>query len=206
MKTVPYQRNPGNACALACYTMAAQYLLPERDVTFEKLAKLADWKKGYVVWGFAVWDWLMDQGIHLIDYDVVDYEAWAKEGVDGLRRSVPEKEFAFYEENTYDLEKESELIDLMYQHPNFTYKKQKPAWSDVLAEVRKSGICDVTLNLRTLNHQDGLVVHRVVILDINETRVVFHDPNDKPGRKEPIAHFKSAFEALGAPELARYWI
>ena len=86
MKQVPYHGNPGNACALACYTMVAQYLLPDMHITFEQLAKLADWKEGYVVWGFPAWKWLMDQGLYVVDYDVIDYEAWAKDGVSGLRK------------------------------------------------------------------------------------------------------------------------
>jgi len=46
MKQVPNHSNPGNACALACYTMIAQYLLPGRNITFKQLAKITDWKKG----------------------------------------------------------------------------------------------------------------------------------------------------------------
>lgn len=50
MKQVPYHDNPGNACALACYTMVTQYLLPDVDITFEQLGQLSDWQPVYVVW------------------------------------------------------------------------------------------------------------------------------------------------------------
>ena len=56
MKQVPYIANPDDSgCALACYTMVAQYLLPSLHITFEQVAEIADWKSGYVVWGFPVW-------------------------------------------------------------------------------------------------------------------------------------------------------
>lgn len=207
MKQVPYHGNPGNACALACYTMAAQYLLPNKNFTFEQLAKIAGWRKGYVVWGFELWKYLMDQGIHVIDYDTFDYAAWANEGIEGLKKTVPPQELKFYEENTYDLEAESGLAQQMLEHPNFTNVKRKPTWDDVLSEFRKPGICDVTLNSRLLNHEQGFVIHRVILLDITSQEVIFHDPNgDWSGknRREPLKFFRKVFETMEGPELARY--
>lgn len=207
MKQVPYQFNPGNACALACYTMAAQYLLPDEGITFEQLAKIGKWQPGYVVWGSAVWGWLMDRGVHITDYDTIDYEAWANKGVAGLQKSVPPAEFSFYKEHTFDLEAESKRVNLVYQHPHFTYIRRAPTWSDIVAEFDKPGICDLTLNSRTLNREEGFAVHRVVLLDITPDEVVFHDP-DKAGtgayRREPLQHFKRTVASLGSPELARY--
>lgn len=189
--------------------MVAQYLLPDKNITFEQLAKLADWKKGYAVWGFPARKWLMDQGVHMTDYDVIDYAAWAKDGVEGLRKSVSGKEFNYYEKATYDLGLESKRVNLMYNHPNFTYIRRKPTWSDVVSEFRKPGACDLTLDSRVLNRENGsgLKLHRVVILDITSDEVVFNDPNsagDGVGRREPLKHFRSAFEK--APELARYYL
>lgn len=209
MKNVPYHANPGNACALACYTMVAQYLLPDKRTSFEELAKLAEWKKGYLVWGFSVWEWLMNQGVHMIDYDVIDYEAWAKDGVEGLRKSVPVKEFKFYKDNTFDLELESKKVNLMLNHSNFTYVRRKPTWADVVREHEKPGVCDVTLNSRVLNQTDGFSLHRVALLDITDTKVVFNDPDKAgkgAGRRESLAHFRKSFEDVEAPELARYYV
>ena len=207
MKQVPYQSNPGNACALTCYTMVAQYLLPDRNITFEQLAKIADWKKGYVVWGFPVWEWLMNQGIYLTDYDNIDYEAWAKDGVTGLKSSIPAREFAYYQENSFDLEAESERIKLAFNHPHFTYVQHTPSWDEVVTEFNKPGICDVTLNLSFLNREKGFVGHRVILIDISKDVVVFHDPNGEGTgayRHEPLEHFKEAVASFGSPELARY--
>ncbi|HVX48070.1 MAG TPA: hypothetical protein VHA05_01805 [Candidatus Saccharimonadales bacterium] len=209
MKQVPYHGNPGNACALACYTMAAQYLLPEKHFTFERLAEKADWHKGYVVWGFRLWKWLMDHGVHIVDYDTIDYQAWADNGAEGLRASVPPKEFEFYQKNTFDLEEESKRVSLMLDHPNFSYKKQKPTWGDVVREHNLPGIVDVTVNKRHLDREEGFVGHRVILLDITDNEVVFHDPNrDGSGkeRREPLEHFRTVFEAQSEPELARYYL
>lgn len=209
MRQVPYYGNRGNACALACYLMAAQYLFPDKGFTFEQFAKIAEWKQGYVVWGFNLWKWLMDQGMKAVDYDTIDYEGWAKNGVRGLKESVPETQFKYFEETSFDLEAESRKVGLMFNHPNFTYIRRKPTWDDVIAEFNKSGICDLALNSRRLNKTEGYSSHRVILIDINDKEVVFHDPNnDWSGayRKEKLGFFKEVFADMGAPELNRYYL
>jgi hypothetical protein len=206
MRQVPFHDNPGNACALACYTMAAQYLFPELDITFEQLGKIANWHKGYAVWGFPVWKWLMDRGMKMVDYDVIDYQAWAEKGIDGLKSTLTEEEFNFYKNGTYDLEETRKDINLAFKHPNFTYIKKKLTWQDVVNEYKKPGICDLTLNSAILNKKSGFSGHRILIIDILDKEIVFHDPskNGGPYRKESISFFRQAFEYLDGPELARY--
>src|ERR1035437_306613 len=140
MRQVPYHDNPGNACALACYTMVAQYLLPNENITFEQLAAVADWKPGYVVWGFPVWKWLMDHGVSITDMDVIDYDRWAKEGTAGLKKSVPKKEFDYYQQFTYDLDWEARQASFTMGHKNFTYVHRSPTWAEVEEEFLKPGI------------------------------------------------------------------
>lgn len=209
MKNVPYHHNPGNACALACYTMAAQYLLPNKNLTFEQLGKIARWKDGYVVWSFTLWAWLMNRGVHIVNYDTIDYESWATKGVQGLEESCTKKVFDFYNENTFDLKAETQYINKMYNHDSFTYINKKPTWDDVVREHNSSGVCDVTVDSAKLNNIDGFILHRVILLDITDTEVIFNDPNkDGTGkwRHEPLEKFKSNFENLDSPELARYYL
>ncbi len=207
MKKVPYHGNPGNACALACYTMAAQYLFPENSPTFEQLGKIANWQKGYVVWAFPVWEWLMDKGVSITDIDVIDYESWAEEGTEGLKKSVSTKEFEFYKDNTYDLEEVGRQIGLVWNHHNFTFIRKKLTWEDVIEQFSLPGICDITVDGRKISRRPGFSVHRVVLIDITDKEVVFHDPNkDSSGayRRESIEFFRSCFESLDGPEMARY--
>src|SRR3990167_6586554 len=102
MLDIPYVANPGKGCALACYTMVAKYFFPE--TTFEQIAKISDWEPGYVIWPFRFWLWIMDKGVKVTDYDLIDLQGWADKGVEGLRQSVGEKEFNNYLSNTKNLE------------------------------------------------------------------------------------------------------
>lgn len=122
-----------------------------------------------------------------------------------MKDSLPEKEFIFIKENTFKPDNLKESIQKVFLQDNFTYIKRKPTWEDVLNEFSKPGICDLTLNSAILNDKEGFIGHRVVIIDISDTEVIFHDPNfDGSGayRKETIDLFKQAFE--DNPELTRY--
>jgi hypothetical protein len=207
MKQVPYHDNPGNACALACYTMTAQYLLPDQNITFEQLGKIADWEKGYTVWGFTVWNFLMDKGVHITDYDTINYQKWARNGFGSLKDSLPSVEFNTYKNGTYDVDTVGKQIELALNHPNFTYIQRKPTWKDVVTEFNKPGICELTINANALNNLNGFSSHRIVLIDITDKEVIFHDPN-RTGtgayRHDPLNHFKNMYENVDEPELAHY--
>lgn len=205
MLDVPYFGAPKNACALACYTMVAKYFFPE--TTFKQIAKISNWEPGFIVWAFKFWCWIMEKGIEVEDYDLIALRAWADEGIKGLRKSVSEKEFGFYKKNTKDLNELTEDIRKVMKHKNFTYYQQRPKFSDLLKAFNKGSVCEVVLDARTLDNGEGFSLHRIVILDVNEKNVTFHDPREKPqpARKETIELFrKSWLEAVSEPELCVY--
>lgn len=211
MKIVPYEKNRGNSCALSCYTMVARYLWPEKGITFEQLAKIADYHVGYVAWGFSVWLWMIEQGAKIIDYDVVDYEAWAKCGLDGYKNSVSVEHYNDVVSKTFDINKDTEDLKKLFGNPNFTFVKKIVDWNDVLHEFEKPGLCDLTMDANIIDpgrNQDGMALHRVILLDITDDEVVFHDPNiDGTGanRREPLELFKKAFLAVpDGSEICRY--
>lgn len=202
---VPYVAAPKNACALACYTMVAKYFFPK--TTFAQIAKISAWEPGYIVWPFNFWKWIMDKGIVVEDYDLISLQAWASEGCEGLKRTVSEKEFKFYQENTKDLNKLTNSIRKVMRHKNFRYHQKKPTLLDLIIAHRTGGICEVVLDARTLDRKRGFSLHRVVILNINDKEVIFHDPRQKPrpARRESIELFKKAWlEAVSDPELCIY--
>jgi hypothetical protein len=187
--------------------MIAQYLLHDASITFKQLGKIAGWRKNYVVWEFPIWKWLMDQGVYITDYDIIDYDAWSREGIAGLKSSIPSEEFKWYEENTYDLNEVTGHVQQAFVHANFTGIRKKPTWEEVVAEYGKPGICDIVLNSHALNRKEGFAAHRVVLIEITGEEVIFHDPNhDGSGeyRHESIDHFKMALESIESPALARY--
>lgn len=205
MLDIPYEKNHEKACALACYTMTARYFFPES--TFEKIAKISDWYPEYVIWAFKFWLWIMDKGIKITNYDLIDLEAWANKGVDGLKKSISKREFDFYMDNTKNIKSHSDDIKKVLAHSNFIHYRKKPKWNDLVGAFNRGAVCEITLNSHVLNNKKDFSLHRIVILDINDKEIVFHDPSKKPrpARKESVALFKKAWlETVDEPELCIY--
>jgi len=205
MLNIPYISNPGKACALACYTMTSKYFFPE--TTFEQVAKISDWEPGYVIWPFKFWLWIMDKGIKVVDYDLIDLQKWADEGMAGLKKSVSEKEFNYYLKNTKNLESYSADIKKVLNHPNFIYNQRKPEFQDLEQAFQKGAVCEVVLNSNILDGENGFEMHRVVVLDITDNDIIFHDPRKsipRPERKENKKLFEKAWLGLAEPELCAY--
>jgi len=208
MLNIPYVKSPDeNACALASYTMVAKYFFPA--TTLEEVAKVSNWEPGYVVWAFKFWLWIMDKGVKVTEYDLVDYRAWADKGIKGLEESVSKKEFEFYKNHTKDLESYSQDIRRVLEHENFVHVKANPQFSDLEKAYQSGGICEIVLDSSTLEDEEDFSLHRVVILDVAEDAVVFHDPQEEPmpARQVSRALFqKSWLEEVSEPELCIYKI
>ncbi len=209
MLNIPFEENRGNACALSCYTMTARYFFPE--ITFEQVAKISDWRKDYLVWGFKFWLWIMDRGIKIINYDLIDLESWAEKGIDTLGDSISKEELKIYKDKTYKSENYAETIKKVLAHPNFIFKRKKPTFQNLKDSFQRGAVCEVILDCLTLDKQgdvNKISLHRVVILDITDKEITFHDPrtnNPRPKRRENIKLFKKAWlERLDGPELCIY--
>jgi hypothetical protein len=205
MLNIPYVGSSKNACALACYTMVAKYFFP--DITFERIAQISDWHEGYVVWGFKFWLWIAEKGIKITDYDLIDTDLWIQDGVDGLRKNLSEKEFNYIYTHTKDLEALREDLKLINKHPNFTYHRQKPNMALLRTAIEAGNPAEVVLDSHTLDRIDGFALHRVVVTDMDDSFVTFHDPREipQPYRKVSLEHFENSWlRAVKEPELCIY--
>lgn len=204
MLDIPYFKNPGKACALACYAMTANYFFS--GTTFEEIARISDWTPGYIIWPFKFWLWIMDQGVKVTDYDLINLEEWAQAGIAGLQNSINEKEFNFYIAGTKDIDACQNDIIKIIKHPNFIYHQRKPNFEDLESHFRTGAVCEAVLDSKTLDRETGFSLHRVVILDVNEEFVLFHDPRQepRPSRRESRKLFKRAWLDIDEPELCVY--
>lgn len=204
MLNIPFVKQPDpKSCALACSTMIAKYYFPE--TSFTQVAEISNWQAGYVVWTYKFWIWIMNQDIKITEYDLIDSKAWADDGIEGLKKSVSEKEFKYYVENSKDINSYSEDIKQVFVHKNFTYFQQKPSFEDLEKALSNGHICEVVLDSRNLRDQEGFSLHRVVILGIDSEDIVFHDPAVGPACRFSISKFKEAWlEAVSEPELCIY--
>ncbi|HVT00871.1 MAG TPA: cysteine peptidase family C39 domain-containing protein [Patescibacteria group bacterium] len=175
MLSVPYIKQPDEeSCALACYAMIAKYFFLE--TSFEDVAKISDWEKGYIIWAFKFWLWIMDRGVRITEYDPLDYMSWASQGIEGLKKSVSEKEFEYYKAHTKNLESYATDILKVVHHPNFTMHQEKPIYEELTNAINNRKPCEVVLNAGALKNADWFSLHRVVVLDADNDSVIFNDP------------------------------
>ncbi len=205
MLDIPYIGSPKNACALACYTMVAKYFFPE--TTFEQIAEISNWEPGYLVWGYKFWSWITHKGIKVTDYDLIDLESWVAEGRDGLKKSVSKKEFDYINSHTKDLNGLTQDIIKLDKNNNFVYHRQKPTMDLLYKEITNRNPAEVVLDSHTLDKKEGFALHRVVVTDIDDKEITFHDPREtpRPNRVEPVEDFENAWlQAVSEPELCIY--
>jgi hypothetical protein len=205
MLNIPYIPQPDpKSCALASNSMVAKYFFPEMD--FEKTAEISDWKPGFAVWSFKFWLWMLEKGIRITNFDSIDYEGWAEKGVQALKDSVPSDEYEFYIKNTFNLDTYQEDIKKIIDNPNFSYFRRKPTMADLGEALEKGVVCEVVLNSPTLSEEKRISLHRVVVLEVSNESIVFHDPGSR-GEKYKVKRElfeKSWLGELSAPELCVY--
>lgn len=209
MLDIPYIKSQPNGCALADYTMVAKYYFPE--TTEEEIKKITNAESGYVVWAFPFWLWIMDKGITIEEYDTCNYIEWAEKGIAGLKESVSKKEFDYYKSNTKNLETLTDDVKLVIRHPNFTYHNIRPDYEKLKTEVNNGSVCSVIINSKKLNNKQGFTLHALVVLEVTDEHIIFHDPQENPDpdkhikRKEAKNHFiDSWLRSDGGYELCIY--
>jgi hypothetical protein len=197
MSNVPYFQSPHkNACALACHFMVAKTFFPETSI--DELKSLLRWQDGKVVWAFPFWLWLIEKGLTVLDYDTVPYEAWAKGGFRALEGKVSENSYEYWREYTHAPQLYCAELAKLFANEHFRYVQRTPELEDLINALEQGYLCEVVLNPRVLNDNSGFSLHRVVVLEVNKTHVVFHDPGN-PGdaprqeRTETLEHFMHAW-------------
>jgi len=205
MKKVPYIKSPSeNACALACHLMVAKTFFPE--TTLDDLKSILRWKEGYVVWAFPFWSWLLDRGIEITDYDSIPYDTWLAKGFSGLKTALSQQVYSYLESHTHDPDSYlPDMAKLFTAGGPFSYIQRQPRLSDLKTALDEGALCEVVIDSRAMNNTEGFSLHRVLVLDIDDTHITFHDPvwpdaEERPFRKETIDHFLKAWpsELAGA--------
>jgi hypothetical protein len=90
-------------------------------------------------------------------------------------------------------------------HPMHCHNKKVPSLADVKSYLEKGFLVASMVNLRRLNGQEGYVGHCVLIYDVDEKSVFFHDPGPPAveARQETHGDFVAA---ATAPKETNWWI
>lgn len=171
----PYIISPAtNACALACYQMTARSFFP--DVDTAEIARITGWTPNHIVWAFPFWLWLMERGVRIHEYDTIDYVAWAERGIAGLAEFLDAASLDYVTQRTENLTACEDPLRRCLTHPNFAFSRQEPDLATLRRSLSPASVCEVAVCSKRLDREPGFSLHKVVVLDAPESRIVLHDP------------------------------
>lgn len=171
----PYIISPAtNACALACYQMTARSFFP--DVDAGEIARITGWKPNRIVWAFPFWLWMMERGVLIREYDTIDYVAWAERGIAGLAESLDAASLDYVTQRTGDLTACEEPLRRCLEHPGFSFSRQEPDLTTLRRSLSPTSVCEAAVCSMRLDREPGFSLHKVVVLEAPDERIILHDP------------------------------
>lgn len=173
--------------------MILKYFLPDRDFSWEELEKMSA-----KVPGKATWPAQMLLNLETMNFDVTiiesfDAKKFIKEGAEYLREEFG-ADVAEWQVSHSDIPQEQHLYQKMLDS-GVHYEFRPPTLADIKHYLTEGYLVKVSLNSKHLNHKPGYVGHSVVVYDIDDEHIVFHDPGlpAQEARVETLEHFESAW-------------
>ena len=195
MKAVPFYPNlPDDThCNQAALRMMLKYFLPDCEFSWEELEKMTAKMPGKATWPAQMLINLADMGFDVVMVESFDAEAFVKDGGDYLKREFG-AETAEWQIANSDIPQEQRLYKKLL-NSRVNYQKRIPLMGDIRDYLKRGYLVKLTLNSRKLNHRQGYVGHSIVVYDINDENVTFHDPGlpAKESRIESLEHLEESW-------------
>lgn len=173
--------------------MMLGYFLPDREFTWEELEKLSAKIEGKATWPQQMAINLHDMGFDVTMVEGFDGRAFIRDGADYLHRAFG-KDIAEWQIANSDLPQEQKLYQAAYDR-GVDIQKAIPTLADMQSYIKKGYLVAANVNSPRLRGKEGYVGHFVVILSIDDTELVLHDPGlpARPNVRVPIETFQAAW-------------
>jgi len=172
--------------------MVLKYFLPNREFSWKELEKMSAKKKNLWTWPTAAILNLKKMGFDVIKISDFDYERFAKEGEKYLVEKYGEK-VAEIQIKHSDIAQEKGLAKKLIKE--FKTIKRPASFDDIKKLLSKGYLIICNVNSRALNNQEGYVGHFVVIVGVEDEKIILHDPGlpPFPNREVPKNIFEKAW-------------
>jgi len=195
LKSVPFYSNtPDDThCVQAAFRSILKYFLPDRDFSWAELEEMSAKVPDMSTWPAQMLLNLNKMGFEITLMEGFDANQFIKNGEAYLKKEFGQ-EAAEWQIANSDIKQERRLYqDLL--DSDVTYENLVPELSDIKRYLDQDYLVKVTLNSKRLNHKSGYVGHSVVVYDIDEQKLVFHDPGlpAMESRVERLADFEAAW-------------
>ena len=186
----------GYCCQEVSLQSTLGYFEPDTYYSFDRMCEITGKLPDKAVWAFEYSIWLVDNGYEVKRMTTVDYPAFAKKGIDYIRKSYGD-EIADWQLENSDvdgaLEKVSEYLEKVQ------IVKRKPTVEDIREAMEDGWVAKVMVDSGVLNDLGKYVGHTVVVTDYGLGSVTFHDSGLPPveNRIETIEKFTEAMDSFG---------
>jgi uncharacterized protein YvpB len=186
----------GVHCVETSLKMILGYFEPETEYTIKEIEKITGKVPEKGSWSFDWSIWFVDHGYNVKHYNVFDFKAFKKDGVEYIRQKYGDETADWQLENS-DIEHAKSLVDEYLSKVEIADKK--PTLSDIEREFKAGFVIKAMVNSNVLNGKEGYEGHSVVILDVDDENIWFHDPGLPAIENRKISHnkFQQAMDSFG---------
>jgi len=186
----------GVHCVETSLRMILGYFEPSESYNIEDLEKISGKQPGKGSWSFRWSLWFVEHGYEVKHYTIFDFNAFIKSGVDYIRQEYGD-DVANFQEQTSDVEGARKLAKDYVAKINIVHKK--PTIDDIRSEMSRGFVVKPMVNSMVLNDKEGYEGHSVVVLDIDDSHIRFHDPGLPAFKDRRMRHarFQEAMDSFG---------
>ena len=197
MKTVPFYSfdEDDTHCFQSAFKMVLKYFLPKRHFSWKELEEMSAKIEGKSTWPQQMLIHMQHMGFEVISVGAFDGKAFIKEGNAYLRRAFG-GETAEWQIQNSDIAQEQRLYRKYFKLPGIKDEVRIPTIAEMKTLLELGYLIISVVNSRKLKGKDGYIGHSIVIFDITDTNLHFHDPGPPPVENRQVTY--NDFEAAWA--------
>ena len=172
-------------CVQASYRMVVHALTgddPGEDA--------ADIQTGYVegrgTWQFRMLLALADYSLKVVDHELIDTQLFLMDPAEAIRAQAGNELVAQQIIDETDIEAEKNAVRKCLENPLITFEESVPSIEQMEEELRVGNLLLVNVNSRVLRGQKGRQGHILIIENIDDDMVTYHDPGIDGGLNKQI--------------------
>lgn len=186
----------GVHCVETSLKMILKYFEPNKEYSIKELEKITGKQPEKGSWSFQWSIWFTKHGYTVKHYTTFDFRSFMDEGIDYIRREYGD-EVADWQAQNSDVE-QARLLTKEYLNGVEVVAK-KPTINDIRKEHSAYSLVKPMLNSRMLNNKEGYEGHSVVVIEVDDENIWFHDPGLPAFENRKVSHqlFQEAMDSFG---------
>jgi hypothetical protein len=192
-----YSNTPDDThCFQAALRMILKHFLPEQDFSWQQLDEITAKHPGMWTWPMAGLCWLKQNGFDVINIEDFDYRRFCEEKENYLTEKFGSEVARVQVKNSVlhaEIEWAKKFITTV------PTQNRLPSYDEIINLALEGYLLIVNVNARTLNHTPGYAGHFIVIGNVTNNWLQFHDPG-LPAIKNRKVDRKLFLEAWNYPD------